>query len=357
MPRSRGSNDRGTAAYAGEMAESRGRVWTGVIRIGPHRGDHRVAVRAALSVGVPLAVLLALGRLDLSVYASFGAFAALYGRHDLPRTRVRMQASAGGILIASMLVGTALSLVAAPALVSVAVIAVVAAIVTLIAYRAQWHPPGALFSVFAAGACASFPATTSTFLTVLVVAASSVAWSLLVTALFVVARRGSWRPPTRLRPPIGAVAWEMTATVGLAALLAGVAGALLVGTHWYWAMVGAVAAVGGAHVTARLVRGVQRLVGTLLGVLIAAGLLALQLPAWAVLVVAIALQAGAELFVGRNYAIAMVFITPLALLMISLASPVGPETLLRDRVLETVIGVAVGTVVAIASAGLRRGPR
>jgi uncharacterized membrane protein YccC len=146
----------------------------------------------------------------------------------------------------------------------------------------------------------------------------------------------------------------MTATVGVAALLAGVAGALLVGTHWYWAMVGAVAAVGGAHVTARLIRGVQRLVGTLLGVLIAAGLLALDLPPWVVLLVAVALQAGAELFVGRNYGIAMLFITPLALLMVSLASPVAPEMLLRDRVIETVIGVAVGTIVAIVSAGLRR---
>ncbi|MFX5752291.1 FUSC family protein, partial [Acinetobacter baumannii] len=73
----------------------------------------------------------------------------------------------------------------------------------------------------------------------------------------------------------------MTATVGVAALLAGVAGVLLIGSHWYWAMVGAVAAVGGAHVTARLIRGVQRLVGTLVGVLIAAGLLALNLPPWA----------------------------------------------------------------------------
>ncbi len=50
----------------------------------------------------------------------------------------------------------------------------------------------------------------------------------------------------------------------------------------------------------------------------------------------------------------MLFITPLALLMISLASPASPEMLLRDRVIETVIGVAVGTVVAIVSAGIRR---
>ncbi|MDQ1136384.1 hypothetical protein QE410_001183 [Microbacterium sp. SORGH_AS 1204] len=336
------------------MAESRGRVWTGVIRVGPHRGDHRVALRAVLSVGVPLLVLLLTDRLDLSVYASFGAFAALYGRTDGPRARVGMQVTAGAILVASMLVGTAVSFLAVPALGSVAVVAALAAAVTLFAYRAQWHPPGALFAVFAAGATASFPATAATFATALLVGGASVAWSLIVTTAFVLLRRGSWARPKRPRPPIGPVAWEMTATVGIAALLAGVAGVLLVGTHWYWAMVGAVAAVGGAHVTARLIRGVQRLTGTLLGVLIAAGLLALQLPPWLVVVVAVVMQAGAELFVGRNYGIAMLFITPLALLMVSLASPVAPQILLRDRVLETVIGVAVGTVVAIVSAVLRR---
>ncbi|PTT17308.1 FUSC family protein, partial [Microbacterium sp. HMWF026] len=167
------------------MAESRGRVWTGVIRVGPHRGDHRVAVRAVLSVGVPLLVLLLIGRLDLSVYASFGAFAALYGRTDAPRTRVRMQATAGAILVAAMLVGTAVSALALPALASVVVVAVIAALVTLFAYRAQWHPPGALFTVFAAGATASFPATGATFLTVLLVGGASVAWSLVVTTAFV----------------------------------------------------------------------------------------------------------------------------------------------------------------------------
>ncbi|WP_440776023.1 FUSC family protein [Microbacterium sp. 22296] len=336
------------------MAESRGRVWTGVIRVGPRAGDHRVAVRAVLSVGVPLVVLLLIGRLDLSVYASFGAFAALYGRTDKPRPRVIMQATAGTVLVSSMLVGTVVSALGSPAVVGVIVVAALASAVALFAYRAQWHPPGALFAVFAGGATASLPATWSSLPLVLLVGGASVLWSLIVTVGFVLVRRGSWAMPTRSRPAIGPVAWEMAATVGAAALLAGIAGALLVGTHWYWAMVGAVAAVGGAHVTARLIRGVQRLVGTLLGVLIAAGLLALHLPPWLVILVAVALQAASELFVGRNYGIAMIFITPLALLMISLASPATPEMLLRDRVIETIIGVAVGTVVAIVSAVLRR---
>ena len=52
----------------------------------------------------------------------------------------------------------------------------------------------------------------------------------------------------------------------------------------------------------------------------------------------------------RNYAFALLFITPLALLMVQLAhpQPVGPT--LEARVLETAIGVVVGIAVVIAAA-------
>ena len=336
------------------MADSRGRVWTGVLRVEPHRGDHRVALRAAISVAVPLLVLWMLGRLDLSIYASFGAFAALYGRHDVFRDRIRMQASAGGVLLAAMLVGTALSVASAPAVVSVIVVAVIASGVTLLAYSMRWHPPGPLFPVFAVGACATIPATTATFVAVVLVGGASVLFGLAVSTTVALFTRAKSETPRKTRPPLGATAWEMAATVGIATVAAGIAGLLVMETHWYWAAVGAVAAVSGAHVTARVIRGVQRLVGTLLGIVVAAGILALDLPPLAIIGVAVVLQASAEMFVGRNYGIAMVFVTPLALLMVGLAAPIPADVLLRDRAVETTIGVVVGTIVAVASAALRR---
>ena len=110
----------------------------------------------------------------------------------------------------------------------------------------------------------------------------------------------------------------------------------------------------GPQLNARVIRGIQRLIGTLLGVLVAAGILAIDLPSLAVIALVVVLQAAAELFVGRNYGIAMIFITPLALLMVHLAAPAPVDMLLQDRAIETVIGVAVGTIVAVASAALRR---
>lgn len=328
---------------------------TGLIRIAPHRGDHRVAIRAAVSIAVPLLILWAIGRVDLSVYASFGAFASLYGRYDRYADRIRMQIAAGATMVACMLIGTGLSLLAAPTALRVLVVGIVAGVGALIAHAWRWHPPSSLFAVFSAGACASLPATATSLLDVIVVGGASALFSIAVTAVLAFARQGrAVFAPARTRLPADRHAVGAAATVGIGALLAGIAGLLLIGDHWYWAMVGAVAALGGAHLTARLIRGAQRLVGTLIGVAVAAGLLALHLPPLATIAVAVVCQAGAELYVNRNYGVAMVFITPLALLMVELAHPTDPTTLLADRTLDTLIGVAVGTVVAVVSAALRR---
>jgi uncharacterized membrane protein YccC len=73
----------------------------------------------------------------------------------------------------------------------------------------------------------------------------------------------------------------------------------------------------------------------------------------ALIVVVVIFQGAAELLIGRNYGLAMLVVTPLALLMISLASPTPPEVLVFDRVFETFIGSLVGTIIALVSARLR----
>lgn len=338
------------------MSASRGRIWTGVIRVAPYDRDHTVAIRAAISVGVPLLVLWTMGRLDLSIYASFGAFASLYGRTDRIGDRVRMQAAAGAVLLTAMLIGTATSVAGLAAPWAIVVVSAVASLVTLLAYSAQWHPPGALFIVFAAGATASVPADVTRLMDVLAVGLAAVIFSILITFVYeaVSARSIPRLTRTKNRIAVGAVAAEMAITVAVATLLGGIAGLLLLDSHWYWAMVGAVAAVSGPHVKARIIRGLQRLIGTGLGVVVAAAILALGVPPLGVILIAVALQAAAELFVGRNYAIAMVFITPLALLMVQLAAPTTAGVLLSDRLGETLVGIVAGTAVAVVSALVRR---
>jgi hypothetical protein len=61
------------------------------------------------------------------------------------------------------------------------------------------------------------------------------------------------------------------------------------------------------------------------------------------------LQGTAELVVGRNYALAVIIVTPLALIMGTLSRPASEWALLHDRTVETVLGAAVGVAVSLAA--------
>ena len=133
-------------------------------------------------------------------------------------------------------------------------------------------------------------------------------------------------------------------------LLSGALATVLDIGHPYWATVAAAAPLTGRGARGQLVRGLHRVGGTLVGLVGAAVLLSLHLDPVAIVLVAAALQITTEMLVGRNYGLALVFITPMALLMGQLAveQPVGP--LLVDRLVETVIGTAVA--LAVVAAGL-----
>ncbi|WP_204164717.1 FUSC family protein [Nocardioides daejeonensis] len=78
--------------------------------------------------------------------------------------------------------------------------------------------------------------------------------------------------------------------------------------------------------------------------LAAALLLALQLGPVGVVLTVIVLQFVTEMLVGKNYGLALLFITPLALLIGQLAVERPAGSLLLDRGIETLIGSAVALV-------------
>lgn len=325
-----------------------------VMSFGPHAGAHRVALRAATSIAVPLLVLYTLGRMDLSMYASFGSLAALYGRFDDYGNRLRMQLGAGAVFLSVMLIGAFLAAVGAQTTVRIMTVALVATLVTALATGFSWHPGGATFAVFAAGAVATTHATWFTVLQVLLVGGAAVLWSLSLTAVL-----GLWRTKSLRRVFVPTTSanfqgeWSVPVTVGVGALLAGLIGQTFDDDHWYWAMVAASVVLAGTATTSRLARSLQRFAGTTLGVLVGAALLWLELPTIGLIFIVIGLQGAAELLIGRNYGIAMLVVTPLALLMVSLAYPTDPTVLVLDRVFETFIGSLVGTIIALVSAEMR----
>src|SRR5690625_393957 len=240
------------------------------LSIGPHAGAHRVALRAATSIAVPLIVLYLLGRMDLSIYASFGSLTSLYGRFHYYPDRLRMQLGAGLVFIIVMVIGTLLAVLDAQTTVRIMVVALIATLVTGIAIGYKWHPGGATFAVFAAGAVATIPGDWINVAHVLLVGGSSVLFSLFLTAVLGLLRTRSVQEVfLRLEPSVYEPDWSVPVTVGVGALLAGLIGQTFDDDHWYWAMVAASVVLAGKATTARLTRSLQRFVGTTLGVLIA----------------------------------------------------------------------------------------
>lgn len=144
---------------------------------------------------------------------------------------------------------------------------------------------------------------------------------------------------------------RVMARVAVATPVAGaLAGAFGVG-HAYWAMAAAVLVLHqGAHLTATLQRGAERVVGTLAGLGFTALILTLHPQGWWLIAVVAGLQCCIQMFIVANYALATVFITALALTISSGAHPVDVGTLILDRGADTLIGCGVGLAVYLLMA-------
>ncbi|MGW1094665.1 FUSC family protein [Streptomyces sp. NPDC002455] len=134
------------------------------------------------------------------------------------------------------------------------------------------------------------------------------------------------------------------------ALGTGVAGglAVLLGLeHSYWAAISAAAVLHSVNVRTTAQRAVQRTLGTVVGLLLALGVLAAEPGPVVLAVVIVALEFLLEYIVVRNYALGVVFLTPMALLLSDLAAPAPAGELVLDRALGSVMGIAVGLLCAL----------
>lgn len=333
--------------------------------VAPANKDHQAAIRCAVGVFVPLITLVLLGRLDLAIFASFGAFTGIYGRNEPHGRRFVLQLRAGTLMLAVMLLsaltaraGTALALTPGGTIwLQVLATTLVAGGCSLVVAWWRLRPAGSLFHIFAFAAIASIPSQPPLWQGMLV-AVLTVVFSLLIglSARVAPSRRQPWvwSPPPRLnaaeRRVAGLEAVGYLVAAGLAGSLATLVGGSLGFGHNYWAMVAAVVPLVGHSTRHRISRGVQRIIGTALGLVLLAAILLLQPAPWQTVLVIAACQFGAEMFIARQYMLAQLFVTPLALISTLLVAPVPAGTLLRDRLLETLIGAAVGVGVVLAPA-------
>jgi uncharacterized membrane protein YccC len=314
-------------------------------RVGPARQDHIVATRCGISVGLPLLALLAMGRFDLMIFAAFGAFTGIYGRGEAHGARLRHQGQFGVLIMLVMFLGALTSMADAGPWGIVFGTTVVAGLWSLAVNYFQLRPAGVIFFTFGYAAIGSIPPTAPLWQAMLTGLASVVLAMLIgISSRLVPAWRTSMAPPPR--PQLTREHWrEFGVEAGansLAALTAGTLATVVGLGHNYWAMVAAVAPIAGPSLAQRVKKGVHRILGTFAGVAVAGLLLAPRPEPWVLVLMVIVLQFSAEMFVLRHYALALIFITPLALIMTELAAPTDPQELMVDRALQTAIGALVG---------------
>ena len=134
--------------------------------------------------------------------------------------------------------------------------------------------------------------------------------------------------------------------VGVAALVVGTGAALVGLDHAYWAVACAVLVLcQGLGPAGTLERAALRLLGTWIGLLLAAAILAAQ-PSGVGLALTIAvLQFGIQLLMPRNYGLGVVLVTPIALTIGSGGHPADLGGLLLARGVDTAVGCAIGVLV------------
>lgn len=329
---------------------------------GPWRWS--AGVQAGLAASIPLGLFTISGHQAEGLVAMLGAFTALYfARFQLVDRLRLMPVIAAGFVIATA-IGTFSSANIGPTVLSLISVAAISCTLT---FRLAIGPPGPMMFVLVAGVSGHITAPARLGgsgadplrITQLVAIGAFSAYLITVAPLVLpVVRRGQGPPlPLRELLPLARfdhVTRSIITRVLLAVTIASVVSIPLGVPHAYWVIMTAGVVLQTGH-TLRIptIRALQRVIGTVLGVA-AFGLIAITEPSGFQVVAIVALfQCAIEVVVARNYGLAMMFITPLALTISTTVGDTGTLVVGIDRTVDTMIGAIIALIVLYASEWLR----
>lgn len=111
----------------------------------------------------------------------------------------------------------------------------------------------------------------------------------------------------------------------------------------YWVSLTCASVLQGTTVIATVHRTMQRAIGTAIGVVVAGAILSIHSSIALTIVALMALQWLAELMIVRNYGLAVIFITPLPLILAEAGNPhLQVSFLVQERLLDTLLGCVIG---------------
>lgn len=298
---------------------------------------------AALASGLPLLVGVGFGHLDYGLISSLAGLVFLY----LPATplyhRMVSLMACAFAMTASYALGVASHLF--PPLMT-PMLAFTTILVTMVCRFYKLGPPGSLFFIMAASIGAYAPGDLLQIpLKVGIFFLGSLQACLIAFIYSIHILRS--RPAVPVTP-ISAPSFDFVVFDSIViGTFVGASQALAQALHMdnaYWVPVSCLAVVQGMSLRAVWTRQLHRILGTGIGLGLAGALLMLPLDQWSIALIMMLLAFIIELAVVRHYGFAVVFITPLTILLAE-AATMGhgsPAQLMQARFFDTLLGCLVG---------------
>lgn len=345
------------------MSEVR-RALRSLVEMPPTPPRYGVAARAALAISVPFGVLSLMGREDIGLQTTAGAFLVLFAA----RANARERAKALPIVALALLLSAASGALLTPWSWAFGIgLIAIAAIASALCFAFRLGAPGPVFFVLVYGLSSSITgvvdghrANDPAIFLAAMTGGMIFAYLLSIAPLLLPSVRALPAAPLRELLPgpwLGTGEQLLVLRIIVAAVIGTVISMLwLDPVHAYWTVSASVAVTGlTASRSHALGRGLHRMLGTVLG----AGLYLLIVPFGTEPILLVVLFAALhfliELVVTRNYGLALVFITPLVLLITAAATAnADPLATALGRVADT----AAGAILAMLTGFLhRREPR
>mgnify|MGYP002384951297 FL=1 len=303
----------------------------------------QMPLAAALASGLPLLIGAYSGQMAYGLVSSLGGLVFLY----LPNTplyhrMVSLMACAFGLAACYALgmMSHFFPLLMMPVLVFISIL------VTMVCRFYNLGPPGSLFFIMAAaiGAYSPVEALALPLMVGLVTLGSLLACLIGLFYSVYMLRSRAPDPVTPLPPASFDFVVFDSVIIGVFVGISLAAAQLLQLEKAYWVPVSCLAVIQGTTLRAVWNKQLHRLLGTGIGLVVIWGLLLLPQDKWSISLTMMALVFVIEFTVVRHYAIAVIFITPLTILLAE-AATLGhgsTATLLQARFFDTLLGCFVG---------------
>lgn len=298
---------------------------------------------AALASGLPLMVGAWFGRLDYGLISSLGGLVFVYmPRTPLHHRMVWLMACAFGMTACHAL--GVMSHFFPPLIVVLLAFTTILATMVLRYYRIG--PPGSLFFVMAAAIAAYTPGEVLEIPLRVGLFAMGGLLAVLIAFFYSVHILRLQAPQPVAAPPVATFDYVVldSVVIGVFVAVSLALAQVLQLERPYWVPVSCLAVMQEMSLRAVWNKQLQRIAGTAVGLLLSLGLLALPLGHWHVALLLTVLTFLIETLVVRHYGLAVVFITPLTLLLAE-ASGIGgssPMIMLQARFFDTALGCVVG---------------